>query len=52
MISAIASSHTQRGMGHNSCYTPIRIGTVAGGSGSMETAIVRILNAVLYPEVF
>ena len=42
--------HTQRDVSHNSCYTPTKIGAVTGGSGSMETATVRILNTALHSD--
>ena len=48
----MAHMHTQRGVGHNICYTPTKIGTIIGGSSSMETSAVRLLNAVLQSAVF
>ena len=39
-------------VGHNPCYTPSKIGTVTGVSGSVETAAVCLLNAVFHLAVF
>ena len=44
--------HTQRGADHNPCYTPNKVGTVTGGTGSMGIAMVRSIHDVLYASVY
>ena len=44
--------HSQQGVDHNPCYPSTKIGTVAEGSGSMESAVVRVFKAALHSAVF
>ena len=48
----MAHMHTQWGVGRNPCYTPTKIGTATGGSGSMKMALVPLSNDVLPAAVF
>ena len=48
----MVSMHTQWDVRHNQCYVPNKIGTVTGGSGSVETAAVHSVNAELHTAVF
>ena len=50
-ISDMTGMYTKRDVGHDPYYTPTQIGTVTGGNGSMEMAIVCILNTALYSVV-